>query len=176
MWCVDVCIMQHSFSRCAKPRPQGYARASNVSYYFKLVWWNSHIGVIKVCIHMFLYLPVLSILNFSFFLILNTSSLSRDFPPSKHARPIHNSLIGYLQVLENDMFWTLCQMPFMHCCSLMCGVLICVDMQHSLFLVQIQGHGDMQGHPPIEHAWLTDKAHFAKRKQRNSQMQCHMLT
>ena len=56
-------------------------------------------------------------------------------------------------------------MPFMHCCSLMCGVLICVDMKHSLFLVQIQGHGDMQGHPPIEHAWLIDKAHFAKRKQ-----------
>ena len=38
------------------------------------------------------------------------------------------------------------------------------DVQHSLFLVPIQGHGDMQGHPPIEHAWFIDKALFAKIK------------
>ena len=56
----------------------------------------------------------------------------------------------------------------MHCCSLKCGVLMCADVKHSLFLVSIQGHGDMQGHPPIEHAWLIDKAHFAKRKKSNS--------
>ena len=53
----------------------------------------------------------------------------------------------------------------MHCFSLTCGVLMCVDLQHSPFLPPIQGHGDMQFHPPIEHAWLIEKAHFAKRKQ-----------
>ena len=81
---------------------------------------------------------------------------------------IDNSPIGYLQVLENVMFWTLCQLPFMHCFSLKCGVLMCEYVQHSLFLAPIQGHGDMQGHPPIEHAWLIDKSHFAKRKQSRS--------
>ena len=52
----------------------------------------------------------------------------------------------------------------MHWFSLTCGVLMCADVKHSLFLTLIQGHGDMQGHPPIEHAWLIEKGHFAKRK------------
>ena len=77
---------------------------------------------------------------------------------------IDNSPIGYLQVLENVMFWTLCQLPFMHCFSLKCGVFMCEYVQHSLFLVPIQGHEDMQGHPPIEHSWLIEKGHFAKTK------------
>ena len=91
----------------------------------------------------------------------------RDFPPSKHAQPVHSSPIGYLQVLENAMFLTLFQSPFIHCCFLMCGVLMCADVKHSLFLTLIQGRGDMQGHPPIEHTWLIEKGHFAKRKKRS---------
>ena len=94
--------------------------------------------------------------------------MSRDFPPSKHAQPVHSSPIGYLQVLENAMFLTLFQTAFIHCCFLMCGVLMCADVKHSLFLTLIQGYGDMQGHPPIEHAWLINKAHFEKRKDNNS--------
>ena len=45
---------------------------------------------------------------------------------------------------------------------------MCADVQHSLFLAPIQGYGDIQDHPPIEHAWLIEKSQFAKRKHNSS--------
>ena len=65
----------------------------------KLLYWCNQ------SFHTHLYLPANTMYSeFLIFLTINTSSLSRDCPPSKHARPVHNSPIGYLQVFENAMF------------------------------------------------------------------------
>ena len=55
-------------------------------------------------LHAHLYLHANMVYSdFLIFLIVDTSTLLIDWSPSKHAKQVENSPIGYMQVLEKDM-------------------------------------------------------------------------
>ena len=89
-------------------------------------------------------------------------ALTQIHKEMQHAQLLHKSPISDLQGLQNAMLST--PLPthyffvpsfeiyvnyhlFRHHHSLACDVLMCSEVQHSLFVAPIQGHGDMQGHP-----------------------------